>query len=68
MPETPKTVMEKSKDELVEGATAFRSILAKAEERYAERDEYEYRDELGLLDWIIDEFRHTVGETDFRKW
>lgn len=64
-------VDEKSKNELVEDAIKFRSTLAKAEERYEHLDAEmikDFRPELGILDWVIDEFRHTVGETDFRKW
>jgi len=71
MPQTPKMVDEKSKDELVEDAIKFRSTLATAEELYEKRDAEMTKDfepELGILDWVIDEFRHTVGETDYRKW
>ena len=71
MPQTPKMVDEKSKDELVEAAIKFRSTLAKAEERYEHLDAEmikNHEPELGIIDWVIDEFRHTVGETDYRKW
>jgi hypothetical protein len=71
MTKTPPLVDEKSKDELVEGAIEFRSTLAKAEERYEQRDAEmikNFEPELSILDWVIDEFRHTVGETDYRKW
>jgi len=71
MVETPKTVDEKSKEELVESAIKFRSTLATAEQRYEKQDAEmikDFKKELSILDWVIDEFRHTVGETDFRKW
>lgn len=71
MTQTPPLVDEKNKDELVEGAIKFRSTLAKAEERYEHLDAEMIKDfeaELSILDWVIDEFRHTVGETDYRKW